>query len=207
MINIEPQLLRLCKMHCNTDKAELYDKVNYIRSIFSLSLDSYPINLFDCVASIPNQIILKETSLQSAFIGGFTIRSNEPDMPSLIVMNRNSTAADRNFALAHELIHFFCHEYANGGYYSAKNEVQANEGAAELLLPYKLFIPDVQAGIDVYGNLDDAIINTAKAYKVAPDVAKYRYLNLKAEREQFFSGVPLDDIKIMKRSEWKALQE
>ena len=199
------KILRHCRMNYATDKDELYSKVSCIRHILGIKLTSYPINLYDYLSSVSSILLVRTVKFATPGLGGYTIKNC--NQPSVIVLNSLQQGVDKNFALAHELIHFFCHEYANGGYYSAKNEVQANEGAAELLLPYKLFLPDVQSGIEYYGSLEDAILNTANAYKVAPDVAKYRYLNLKAEREQFFSGVPLDDIKIMKRSEWEALQE
>lgn len=124
-------------------KAELYRAIDSIRTHLSISLDDYPINLQKIIKKHPEIIQVEEVAFTTPHFGGLIIRREHP-LPNVVVLNANGTSEDQNFALAHEIVHIFCHPNQNHDYCPAKNhswmDKQANEGAAELLMPFKLFI-------------------------------------------------------------------
>lgn len=79
-----------------------------------------------------------------------------------------------------------------------EKEWQANEGAAELLLPYKDFIPRfVQTAKYVeenYEPLEEVYNELARFYKVMPIVVDYRIRNLESEILQYINGTPIERI-------------
>ena len=105
----------------------------------------------------------------------------------LIVLEEGTTED----GVVHELVHFFCHNldrfmcnpFTNVVY--GKFEWQANEGAAELILPHKFFVEDFHISMQEYGDINKAIKNTAKVYKVNEQVVKYRLMNLQDEFLQY----------------------
>ena len=88
-------------------------------------------------------IELSFTSFESDSIGAMLYK----DSFSAILVNSNKSPLDQRFDLAHELIHFWFHpsqtsfSFQKPHLRDKEKEWQANEGAAELLLPYKDFIP------------------------------------------------------------------
>lgn len=124
-----------------------------------------------------------------------------------IAVNANSPACDQNFDIAHELIHYWLHNDLSpmsldvpSKSQSKVKEWQANEGAAQLLIPHWDFIPrflDKAAEIEqAYESVESIYFDLAKYYNVNPIVIDYRIRNLDAEIRQYHQGVALDDIRL-----------
>lgn len=134
-----------------------------------------------------------------------------------IALNRSRSEQQHNFDCAHELIHYFAHEInsckcvcAESGTITQDSgmEYQANEGAAELLIPYQHFIPNI-AGLYCDGlssnDIDTIIIDLANEYFVSESVISIRLQSLKYEIYQYINGSNIDDLNIISNSRQKQL--
>jgi Zn-dependent peptidase ImmA (M78 family) len=129
-------------------------------------------------------------------IAGFLIK-NYNDSAALIGVNRKHSEARRRFTIAHELGHFFLHEY-DGVHFDGKNsgsqmflrDTRASEGthieereanlfAAELLMPKSLLEKDIDKIVEIaFTDEDPNLKRMAKEYKVSTQALTYRLTNL-----------------------------
>lgn len=188
-------------------KEKLYDFIeNNIRPIFDAP-NKIGLNLISLCQNDPtNDLIIHPMSTKG--FCGVILFGNKVDT---IILNEGRTDTERNFDLAHEIVHKYKHRNQTslvcGCLNDTKNgflEWEANEGAAELLLPYKHFIPRL---MEVYNQLDGtfriekAKEILAKEYQVTPSIVELRIKNLKYEIQQYMDGVPVDKIKLMSQNQ------
>jgi Zn-dependent peptidase ImmA (M78 family) len=111
----------------------------------------------------------------------------------IIAVNPNQHPNRQRFTIAHELGHFFNHDYENDGkdhvdgdfrlhWRDSKssqgvnwNEIEANQFAASLLMPENLLKADVEQSLPLN---KDAISHLASLYKVSRLAMQYRLVNL-----------------------------
>jgi Zn-dependent peptidase ImmA (M78 family) len=103
--------------------------------------------------------------------------------PCTITVNARHPDTRQRFTLAHEIAHFILHRDAigdgiidNGMYRSGKSEKierQANQYAAEILMPWKLVIERYRAGKMTPSDL-------ARDFEVSPAVAEIRLKELRS---------------------------
>lgn len=133
---------------------------------------------------------------------------------NIIILNSSRTSAERNFDFAHELIHVIKHKYENHQTFQCVDcfqptqnlflEWQANEGAAEMLVPYKAFIPLFCAnvvkctGFHDYKKLKEEL---AEHFQVPVTVIELRIDNLKYEIQQFEQGCDVNHLCILSNNE------
>lgn len=169
----------------NASLENLILAVTNIRKKLNIKIQDYPIDIYSVIDEYKYLTIVEE-KFESTGLCGFLIRNKEPDA-SIIVINSNLTPCDKNFAICHEIIHYFCHPIENENkmfsashkkHIKSPREQQANEGAAELLIPAELFVPEFKTAMEFYGSFNNACVETAKAYNIAPEVVKYRCKNL-----------------------------
>ena len=127
-----------------------------------------------------------------------------------IALNSNRTPDMQNFDCMHEIIHYFFHEVPqqpricyDGSYgrieQDSRIEWQANEGAAQFLVPYQDFIPrflrllDEPAGTCCIQGL------LADHYGVTPQVINIRIANLGYEIDQYRAGIPMNKITLLSK--------
>lgn len=129
----------------------------------------------------------------------------------VILVNSNKSFEEQNFHGFHELMHIptvdepgtilRCYERIKPNQDSYL-EWLANEGAAELTVPYKILLPMIKDRysdlIQGFGTWDFCIENSAK-FGVSTTVMQYRIETLKYEIDQFLGGVPLDGIEILSK--------
>ncbi|PGT20758.1 spr1629 family repressor/antitoxin [Bacillus cereus] len=145
----------------------------------------------------------------------------EDGRPFIILGNLKKSAARRNFDLAHELGHLLLHykvEFSsldNKAY--REHEQEANLFAGAFLLPEKEFTEDFNllsknSAPDSYIDLKSKWIVSiqALAYRAHSlgllDYQKYRYFNIKLNRQGYKIREPLDDeIKVMKPGKVKSI--
>lgn len=187
-------------------KEHLYEKIKSIRK--NLSLIKYPYTAKSIVNILDKYNILSihEEKFVSKNFSGLLIKNHAPDM-SHIVINSNLDYKDKNFAIAHELIHFLCHSTENSFMcypYTTKindwREWQANEGAAELLLPHDIFIPEYLNGLTICSH-DEVIEEMSENYNLSHTVIEYRLKNLQYEMNQYLCGISIDNIKIKSKNQ------
>ena len=190
-------------------KEKLYDFIeNNIRPIFDAP-NKIGLNLISLCQNDPtNDLIIHPMSTKG--FCGVILFGNKVDT---IILNEGRTDTERNFDLAHEIVHKYKHRNQTslvcGCLNDTKNgflEWEANEGAAELLLPYKHFIPRL---MEVYNQLDYTVRMEkvkdilAQEYGVTASIIELRIKNLKFEIDQYRTGVPLDKIVLMSQNQLK----
>ncbi len=183
------------------DKRALYDCIENKLNEFGMD-NNFPADIFSIIKK--ENIALEYHPFESDSIGAVLCK----DTFSGILVNKNTPRCNQRFDIAHELIHYWFHpnhtsfSFTNLESRDKEKEWQANEGAAELLLPYKDFIPEfikaAKYAEENYEPPESIYDNLSKYYKVNPIVVDYRIRNLENEILQYHSGVPIDEISITK---------
>ena len=181
-------------------KAQLYKTINDVRSesflFYDLPIDSKKI------ADGIERITLEILDFSTPRIGGVLMKGEKH---SFIGLNSCRDSKEQNFDCMHELFHFWVHPYNTYTCSSIPRETyiewEANEGAAEILIPYYRFIPEVY---DIY-----CYINTyptfnylnyfSERYFVTQRVVQLRINTLSYEIIQYANGIPLENLNILSK--------
>ena len=131
--------------------------------------------------------------------------------PAVIILNSSRTASEQNFDCMHEAIHIFKHADKNKASFSCYDKVrpkqnpflewEANEGSAEFIMPYRVFIPEVVKGIafiegDHISVPPEEILKLEQLFYATNQMIELRIQNLKYEIFQYLSGVHIDQLDI-----------
>ncbi len=131
----------------------------------------------------------------------------------IILLNSSRSCWEQNFDCTHEMLHLILHRKDKGQVFFCTDTVsdkqypiiewQANEGAAELLVPYQDFIPR-------FANLlrFNAVGITsllAEYYYVTTKVISNRIDNLAYEIDQYRAGRRIDQIKLLSHRQLKRI--
>lgn len=178
-------------------KADVYSTINRLREDLQLDphLSIYAKGLFYECCPRP-QIFIPD--FRTNFICGILVRGKNT---TSIILNGLRSEEQQNFDCAHELIHYFCHNTQM--HLSAVKcilgqdsglEYQANEGAAQLLIPDIDFIPRYLDLMNYkYSHPSfDVISYLAKHYFVSEWIIRLRIDNLGFEIDQFRMGMPVN---------------
>lgn len=188
-------------------KEELYLLLDFIRFNFNISIDE-PFNVpHFCKHYFKDLIDFEFHEFNDKKIGGFLVKNKIPEK-SFIVINISKDNYSTLFDLTHELMHFLLHPEDRNTYISNtlsdidNFEWQANEGAAELLVPYKKFIPIFCSKISNCSNNKQysmLIDELANRFVVSPAVIDYRISGLKYEINQFEKGTDIEHIELLSK--------
>lgn len=181
------------------DKRALYDNIRDKRALFGMDA-STPADVSAIIAR--EGIEVRLCTFESFSIGAILYK----DAVSGILINAAKPEPDQRFDMAHELIHYWFHP-EQGAFCpfspasrDKEKEWQANEGAAELLLPYRDFVPRyVQTVLETERDglqPESVYVRLAEFYRVNKAVVNYRIRNLESEILQFRSGAELEDLII-----------
>jgi len=200
-------------------KKDLYRSIWDIRDLLGIPPSKFPIDavaLCDEAKDIDLEYSKFDDYRARAFcihantdIGGIVSGEN-----NLIILNIGRNPAEQNFDCAHELIHallhvgekkvFYCIEDAKSGQ-DPVLEWQANEGAAELLIPYSSFINNIKMNISAMYTVQDFARfkrAMAKYYNVTNSVIEIRLNSLAYEIDQHvFSNVFIPLVEILSLNE------
>lgn len=188
-------------------KRELYQKIDTIRSrlpYIPKSLKTYQLQLQQMFSDL--HVVQKE--LDSKKLSGMLLRGEH----SLIILNSSRNEISQRFTLTHEMIHYFLHQ-GTGQFFCQDDDIspfewQANEGAAELLVPYRLFLPlAARYHAVLQTNRRFALQNLARYFGVSPTIISHRLKSLSWELEQYQSGTPLKQICLLSRKKADDLRE
>ncbi len=137
---------------------------------------------------------------QSTRLCGVLIRG---EFLSQIALNQNLSLPSQRFTLSHELSHYLLHQnhtqFLCDGCERSPLEWQANEAAAELLLPYRIFLPAL-SNIRSNSNRLSGLLQLSQRFGVSTQMVRNRVESLSYELWQYNRGVPVDRLKLVSRS-------
>ena len=180
-------------------KAELYHQISLLRN--RLHIQHYPIESIRLCRT--NGIWVDPMPMKTPGLRGMAFMGHNSSEQDIILLKESSSAKENNFNCAHELIHltlhrnnpkktFQCYESVRNTQNSFE-EWQANEGAAELLVPYRFFIPRY---VELcrkhrFDRESKVVEELADEFGVLPGVIAFRIDNLNYEIACYLAGTPL----------------
>ena len=201
-------------------KAELYKTVDKIRNYLNICKTKYPLNIFELCHKIDGLKIVRAAFKTKDLRGMLCVAENSNEN-SIILVNSNKSLLEQNYHGTHEFMHLFNDVPKAGTVIKCYDRVKpnqnryvewlANEGAAELLVPYKLFIPLFCSLYDMYannytlwkisyGNIT-LIQELADRFGVTTMVIRNRIKNLSYEIDQYKSGIDVNYINLLSASQ------
>lgn len=126
------------------------------------------------------KIKIVKLSFENNEVSGLLKRKGSEGKP-VMAINENHPKERQRFTIAHEIGHFILHDTSlvhvdtekvyfrdnNSSTATKAKEIQANQFAAELLMPNFLLIEDLKKILDADGKVIDAIPKLSKEYKVS----------------------------------------
>ena len=197
-------------MPMHNAKTNLYEHVSHLRDQLHVTLASYPLRLTSLQFRHPVQI--ERRSFQTP---GFCALAFAGEKSDTIVLNANRNSLEQNFDCGHELIHLTKHRNLKQGCFNCFDKTQptqnpfieweANEGAAELLVPYQLFLPALRETSNIYCRNPQKIKSAlADRFRVTPTVIEYRIRSLVYEFYQYdILGTAISQIALLSQNEIK----
>lgn len=192
-------------------KQSLYEKIAEIRDGLELSTDSYPLNVVQLCHN--EEIDVEFLPFTTDGLRGMVQMGNESHGP-LIILNQKNLDVENNFYCAHELMHAILHQKTHRTSFSCYDRIKdkrnavlewhANEGGAEFIIPYRIFIPRLMDLVDELPDISRlyrARRTLAKEFNTTEIVIRNRIENLKYEIDQYRSGVPIEDVKLLSQNQ------
>ena len=186
-------------------KQRLYRLVEEIRKDYGINYPP-PYNSIELCTSAFG-LYLNKLDLKTPKLRGM---SHIPSRSVLI--DSKLSEEEQNFYCMHEIIHHTVHKTRPTKLYSCYEgtqvdqnsfiEWEANEGAAQFLVPYQDFIPRFSTLLDAKTVGIPYIL--ANYYNVTAQVINIRMDNLAYEIDQYQLGVGLEDIELLSRREREA---
>jgi Zn-dependent peptidase ImmA (M78 family) len=195
-------------------KRELYNFIEGLKSQHSHALSYMTIREF---CEIEMGIIVAEMVFKTDGLRGMAQHAHGRE-PAVIILSEKRNEKEQNFDCAHELIHLVKHPASKASAFRCYDKVrpkqnqfhewEANEGAAEFLIPYKEFLP---ALVDKIAYIEDDVVyvipedvwELAERFQVTDAMITNRIQNLYYELRQYLSGVSLDTLDIRSRNAQK----
>lgn len=159
-------------------KADLYSSVDSVIDFLQIRA---PFNSIDVARRLKIDIIY--APFKTKALGGALINACSP---AVIILNSNRTEKAQNHDCMHEMMHYFFHPVKEialsyDGVTQCRSrieEMQANEGAAQALMPWQQFVPDCV-------NASGDVPLLSQKYGVTESSVKWRITNLWREIRAF----------------------
>lgn len=186
-----------------TEKERLYEHADFYRNQLGVSFGE-PVKLVDILAP-STQFEIEYRTFKTPGLCGVAMVGNKTDT---IILNSSRTSEEQNFDCGHEFIHLTAHRKMQDSFncftrakpqQNTFREWQANEGSAQLLVPYQDFIPRFLKLFDS-GALGIPYI-LAEYYHVTPQVINIRLDSLSYEIDQYREGARLDCLELLSRNQ------
>ncbi|MCI7300438.1 MAG: ImmA/IrrE family metallo-endopeptidase [Clostridiales Family XIII bacterium] len=198
------------------DKNSLYKKVQYIRNHLKITYLDYPLDSLKLCSEVLGKKMGYAPFKAPALRGIAAIDKNDYQN-DVILLNSARTKIEQNFDCAHEIIHTIAHRNLPGiTSFSCFETVgkkqdpfiewQANEGAAELLVPYRIFIP---LYLEMSRKYARDFSNTppekplARRFRVTEGVIHNRIESLNYEIYQYVQYGDINNIEILSQRKQK----
>lgn len=204
------------------NKEQLYNSINEIRNHLIANGLTYPLNIFDVCNKYDN-LAISSIPFKTKGLRGMAVLAKHYNDINCILINSAIPSSEQNFHGMHELMHITFEEEQSGQIFQcyertmpfqdAYKEWVANEGAAELLVPYTDFIPffckvydDFSCGNGIcrhkYGDKDILTVLSSR-YGVSDMVIKNRISSLSYEIDQFNKGIAFQNIALLSYTQQK----
>ena len=184
----------------NNAKENLYVYVDRVRENLGLSKYDTQVNTIEiCAKRILGIDVLYHQFNTNGFCG-FALVGDKRDT---VVLNESRSPIERNFDCGHELIHLLKHRNEQTTFQCATKsqnsflEWEANEGAAQLIVPYQDLIPRFVKLLDAGTKGIEGML--ADYYHVTTQVIDIRIDNLAYEIDQYRYGVCIDHLELLSR--------
>lgn len=190
-----------------SNKCKLYKNVDNFRTEYGFSIyDSIDTLL---LVEYSERVDLEYLDFKTPGLCGLAMVGESKDT---IVLNSNRTRTEQRFDCGHELMHLYLHRHLESNFNcfttqkSNQNsflEWQANEGAAQLLVPFQDFIPRFFHLFSYSRFTTDYDIRNILAdhYHVTFQVIYNRIDCLSYEIDQFATGCPISEIQLLSRNQ------
>lgn len=193
---------------------DLYRYVSDLKKSMGIEWNSIGIDFYETCKGL-KKLDIRMVTLKDKSLRGLAIPKD-----NIILLNSFRNEIERNFDCAHEFMHVVKHKSENVQTFNCFDKLrpqqnsflewQANEGAAEILVPYKVFIPIFCEYLSccedecAYYYLLDYL---AHLFNVPIRVIELRIENLKYEIYQFENGCDIDSIQVLsnKKQEQKGI--
>jgi Zn-dependent peptidase ImmA (M78 family) len=194
-------------------KKQLYDKIHTYKGGLGLDVNDYG---FDMISLCKEDgVKLEKLPFKTKALRGMASIGISPS-DDVILLNADRDDKEQNFDCSHEYVHLCIHRNLDKKIFNCIDAIyakqdstiewQANEGAAELLVPYKAFLPLVKNEYPTSDNPVEIISlkdYLADIFNVTTKVITYRLESLKYEVHQYLNGASLQDVKIMSLAQQK----
>lgn len=198
-------------------KESLYREIASFRDFLGIPQAGYPFDLI-CLLKRYSGLAIQEVPFITPELRGISY-FGDTEHDDIILLNSNRSYQEQNFDCAHECIHLALHRNEKHAVFSCTDNVKekqdpflewhANEGAAELLVPYRDFIPsfyDLLLSFQQNQNSYMCIRTIlAEKYNVTYTVISNRIETLRYEIDQYASGIPLDKIVLLSKKKQESL--
>lgn len=189
-------------------KQDLYKYINKLRKQLGLNNTKYPIDFYEICCNMKN-LKIELVNFSDKSLRGLSVPKEK-----IILLNSSRKDGERSFDCCHEFIHVLKHVNEHTQMFNCFDSVranqnpylewQANEGSAELHVPYRKFIPLICKDlhdIKTSSDFDKLKVNLAEYFGVPETIIKLRIDNLIFEIDQYSKGVPLDSIPLKSNSQ------
>lgn len=181
-------------------RAALYTQITRLRRVWRVS--GLRFEAFCIARSLPG-VKVRETRFSTPAFRGILVTAPDKSK-AIIVLNSLRSEEEQTFDLTHELVHFELHPPTmDSQKYSQFYEWQANEGAAELLMPRATVLEDMyvcRKEIRDPKNQRGYISARADHFGVTQALFERRLFVLRYDIRQALSGIPPEEIPILPQS-------
>lgn len=192
-------------------RKKLYELIDCMVSSFG---EEYPLNSIKIAQNFCFNPDIMQVDFDSKAMCAALMKMHDK---TIIVLNQKRNPRMQNFDCMHELVHYHFHPGNLFNCIDGKSndiiqdpflEWQANEGAAQALVPYQTFIPAFVAYSQKYASARECVDNyrdsaLADIYHVTPAVIATRAKSLSYEITQYLNGKPVDQIIVLSANEIK----
>ena len=188
--------------YCTKD--DLYKNVAKTKELMGIKSDAVGLDFYRTCSH------LKKLDVRIVDFKDRSLRGLSVPKENIILLNSSRNKAERNFDCAHEFIHVTKHKNENFQTFNCFDnlrpqqspflEWQANEGAAEMLVPYKMFIPmfcESISNCETYADYYSFLEFLSCIFNVPIAVIELRVDNLKYEIHQYENGCDINHISLL----------
>lgn len=188
----------------------LYRAIDLVRKELDILDQSFPLNLIN-ICEKRNDIEIGYMNFKTKGLRGMAVKYDNNGDNDIIILDSKQSKSEQNFYCGHELIHLTFHRNFSPKSFNCYEktlpnqnkfiEWQANEGSAELLVPYKIFIPMyvnlcMEYKKDFLGIRKGKIL--AEYFGVSTTVIDNRIKNLQYEIYQYYKEKKdIDNIELI----------
>jgi Zn-dependent peptidase ImmA (M78 family) len=200
-------------MGCYYTKAGLYKEINHLRDFVGIDQTDYPINLIN-MCKVRGNILVEAVPFNTPGLKGMASIASREGENDIILLNSYQSEEERNFICGHELIHLALHRHEKVKSFNCFEKIlpnqdgflewQANEGSAEFIVPYQLFLPKIKKSLPSLKTSSDYRQfrrDSASSFNVTDAVIKFRLDDLKYEIQQYLNGTSINSLEFLSKNQ------